>query len=58
MTLSEDGRNNDSKGSEELACAKNEHGKDALRVLKRVLRPFRVMKEGKQLAGKGGEGAE
>jgi len=54
MILSEDGRNNDSEGSEELACAQNEHGKDALRFLKRVLRLFRVTKEGKQLAGEGG----
>lgn len=30
MILSEDGRNNDSEGSEELACAQNEHDKDSL----------------------------
>ena len=31
VVLSEDGRNNDSEGSEELACAENEHDKDSLR---------------------------
>ena len=54
VVLSEDGRNNDSEGSEELACAQNEHDKDSLRFLTRVRRRFRVIKEGKQLAGEGG----
>jgi hypothetical protein len=30
MILSVDGRNNDSEGSEELACVKNEHDKYSL----------------------------
>ena len=56
MILSEDGRNNDSEGSEELACVRNEHDKDSLVFLIIARRLFRAMKEGKQLGGGGGVG--
>jgi hypothetical protein len=57
MTLSEDGRSNDSEGSEELACARNEHGKDALSFFFKKKSPASFLSnEGKETVGRGGGG--
>jgi hypothetical protein len=60
MILSEDGRDDDSEGSEELACTQNEHGtgEDAFEIFKKSPASF-SKDEGRETVGRGrGRGVE